>query len=211
MKESKDHLNIDLEFLDKKEPVRVAPKPEPPKGDEPNWRYYDPNIAKANSGSGEKYNWKNILIISGIVLFFGWVIFSNSGNSNSPSSSTGASSNTNSANNVVTGQYMCSQYNHNRAGELEPSKSQEAALKSEESSLSLEGNRLSTEKDQLQNEYVDQSDQNSIDTHNAAVDDLNSRLASYRYRLTQHSQAIDAYNIKVGVYNNFLIKNCTTQ
>lgn len=28
MKELKDHLNIDLEFLDKKEPVRVAQKQE---------------------------------------------------------------------------------------------------------------------------------------------------------------------------------------
>ena len=29
MKDPKDHLNIDLDFLDKKEPIRVAPKPEP--------------------------------------------------------------------------------------------------------------------------------------------------------------------------------------
>lgn len=205
MKESKDHINIDLEFLDRKAPPRVTSKPDSHTG--------QTSGASTPISTGYAYNWKNILIIGGIILFLGWAISSGSGNSNSaqpsPNTSNYEIANPNPDNNVSTGQYMCSQYNHNRAGELEPSTSQESTLKSEEVSLPLEGDRLSAEKDQLQNEYVDESDQYSIDTHNAAIDDLNSRLASYRYRLTQHSRSIDAYNAKVEVYNNYLIHNCT--
>ena len=58
MKESKDHLDIDLEFLDKKEPLRVAPKP-----------HEQTSSTSKSPSTGSKYNWKNILIIGGIVLF----------------------------------------------------------------------------------------------------------------------------------------------
>lgn len=80
MKDDKKHLDIDLEFLDKKD----SSKPKPPK---------DSSKDSVKSGSdqvsnpdvettGSKYNWKNILIIGGVVLFFGWAIFSGSNSSN---------------------------------------------------------------------------------------------------------------------------------
>ena len=63
MKESKDHLDIDLEFLDKKEPLRVAPKKKKKKPHE------QTSSTSKSPSTGSKYNWKNILIIGGIVLF----------------------------------------------------------------------------------------------------------------------------------------------
>ncbi len=68
MKDDKKHLDIDLEFLDKK---GSSPKPKTP------------------ADVASKYNWKNILIIGGVILFFGWLIFStNNSNTNSTSTST---------------------------------------------------------------------------------------------------------------------------
>jgi hypothetical protein len=209
MKEPKDHLNIDLDFLDKKEPVRVAPpKPEPPKGSEPNWRYYDPNKAKANSGSGKKYNWKNILIIGGIVLFFGWVIFSGSG------SSTSTSTSDTSGNNVLSegGQtFSCSDYNYNRAVQLKPSSATGAQLASESNSLDNRIAANKAEKTRIDAMYVDQSDLAAIDSYNASVDSYNSERAALISETSDWDAKNKAFNSQIDTYNNFLDANCSPQ
>lgn len=93
MKDDKKHLNIDLEFLDKKDSVKSQPSVD---GETSN-KNSTPASSVSTSGStpsntpvdtGYKYNWKNILIIGGIVLFFGWAIFSGSSSNNTVSDST---------------------------------------------------------------------------------------------------------------------------
>ena len=89
MKDDKKHLNIDLDFLDKKD-GKDAPKTKPAK--ETNASSDDhttpPPTPEVETVTSEyKYNWKNILIIGGIVVFFGWAIFSGS-NSNTNSTYT---------------------------------------------------------------------------------------------------------------------------
>lgn len=211
MKDSKEHLDIDLEFLDKKE----APKTAPTHNASSSTGHSSSAPTAAPVSSGYKYNWKNILIIGGIVLFFGWAMFSGS-DSSSPSTSTGTS-NTNSYTNtsnsnggiLTGGQYRCSQYDHDRAGQLEPSVSEGNALDAKTDQLSRESNQLDSEKSTIENEYVDESSQWSIDQHNAKIDDYNSRLQSYQYRAKSHQSDIDAFNARVQTYNNYLTANCT--
>lgn len=83
MEDDKKHLDIDLEFLDKND----SAKPKPSKDDsssskDPAKSGSDPVSNPEIETTGNKYNWKNILIISGIILFFGWAIFSGSNSSN---------------------------------------------------------------------------------------------------------------------------------
>ena len=90
MKDSKDHLDIDLEFLDKKDAAKPKPtasdaspiKDSTPAGSAPASK---PHVETVDTDY--KYNWKNILIIGGIILFFGWAIFS--GSSDTPTTHTG--------------------------------------------------------------------------------------------------------------------------
>lgn len=207
MKEPKDHLDIDLEFLDKKDPVRVAPKSESNAG--------QTSTTPKSASTEHKYNYKNILIIGGVILFFGWAIFSGS-DSSSPSTPTGAS-NTNTYNNISNssdmiltgGQYRCSQYNHDRAGQLEPGVAEGNDLDAKTDQLSSEGTRLDSEKYDIENEHVNESSQWSINQHNTKIDDYNSRLQSYQYRDRSHQNDIDAYNARVQTYNNYLTANCT--
>jgi len=110
---------------------------------------------------------------------------------------------------IATGQYRCSQYHHNRAGELEPAASVGSTLDAKTKSLSAEINRMDSEKYDLENEYVDEYDQWSIDQHNERIDDYNSSLQSYQTRTRMHQANIDSYNARVEAHNNYLIANCT--
>ncbi len=209
MKESKDHLNIDLEFLDKKDHVRVALKQETPKGSEPNWRYYDANKAKANSGSGKKYNWKNILIIGGVVLFFGWVIFSDSNSSSTPSSSSYTPSTQNSDGTVVRGDYRCSSYYASQVDNLAPTDS-ESSITIAQNSLDQRSTYLDNLKSEIDNSSVNNySSQYEIDNYNQQVDDYNAKLASYKRDATSLSSRIDTFNAQVQAHNNYLMAHCT--
>src|SRR3989344_3520645 len=155
MKEPKDHLNIDLEFLDKKEPVRVAPKP-------------DSNTTQASNSptstpSDRKYNWKNILIIGGVVLFFGWIIFSDDSSSSNSAANTNTytapASSQASSDDLMIGQYSCSRYHYDQAVALDPDES-EQQIENARIALETRTNSLERIKNQIDSSYVnDYSDQ----------------------------------------------------
>ena len=196
MKESKDHLDIDLEFLDKKEPLRVAPKP-----------HEQTSSTSKSPSTGRKYNWKNILIIVGIVLFFGWVILSESGSSST-------SSDPIYSNNLLSegGQtFRCSDSNYDRAMALKPSVSLGAQLANESDSLDSRIAANKSEKVAIENMYVDENDEYEVDNYNSRVDSYNSerqRLITASNSWDQRSKAFDA---SIDTYNNFLDTNCTPQ
>lgn len=183
------------------------------------------NEAKTKNGKGKPVlgdaklpkpsKWRKNIMVTAVVIFGVWILVASSDNSGAPTAQYTPPPSTNSYNSpssndsVVTGTYRCSQYNHNRAGELEPTASDQASLKADESYLNTRSNSLDSEKSQLENEYVDESDQDSIDTHNAKVDAFNVRLQQWRNKAKANSGAIDAYNVKVQTYNNFLTSNCT--
>lgn len=199
MKDQKEHIDIDLEFLDKKEPIRVAPKkPEPLKANE------------SKAGDTRKYNWKNILIISGVVLFFGWVIFSGSSDSNSNSAYTPT---TNSNNLLAEGgnTFRCSDSNYDRAMQLKPSASIGAQLAIESSSLDTRISASKAEKTALDSMYVDENDQYAIDSYNARVDSYNSERTSLISESNNWDARHTAFDNQIDTYNNFLDTNCTQQ
>ena len=205
MKEPKDHLNIDLEFLDKKESVRVAPKPESNAGQ-------TSSTPKVPS-TGTKYNWKNILIIGGIVLFFGWVIFSDDSGSSSTTNTytppvSGQTTN-GSGDNVRLGEYSCSRYHYNQAVALDPDET-EQQIESATNAFEYRTNSLERLKDEIDSSYVnDYSSQWEIDEYNEMVDEYNSLLPAYKRDLANLDSRIDRYNAQIQKHNNYLVTNCT--
>lgn len=216
MKETRNHLNIDLEFLDKKETTKNIPKTESPKGNEPNWRYYEPKKTNPspNPNPVKEYNWKNILIIGGVIIFFGWAIFSNNDSSSSTSNNTytppAQTLNIDSKDDtVIRGQYRCSSYNASRADALEPSES-ESTISNEQNTIEQRSTYLENLKKEIDNSYVNEySEQYEIDSYNQKVDDYNSKLASYKRDAASLDSRIDKFNNQVNARNNYLMNNCT--
>lgn len=207
MKNDKEHLNIDLEFLDKKEAPKVAPKLHESNGQTPH--------TSTPVSTGYKYNWKNILIIGGIVLFIGWAMFSNSDGSSSPTTSNNSyapsaqTTNSNSDDTVVRGQYRCSSYNASQADALAPSES-ESTISSAQNALEQRSTYLENLKSEIDGSYVNEySSQYEIDNYNQKVDDYNSELASYKRDAASMSSRIDRFNSQVEAHNSYLINHCT--
>ena len=207
MKE-KDHLNIDLEFLDKKE----TPKARPPSSVERS----DTSQAStpAPVSSGYKYNWKNILIIGGIVLFIGWAIFSDGGESSSSATNTytppaSSQSFNGDDDNVMVGEYSCSRYHYNQAVALEPDES-EQQIDIASSALEYRTNALERLKAEIDSSYVnDYSPQWEIDEFNEKVDEYNSLLPVYKRDVSALDSRINRYNAQIQTHNNYLVANCT--
>lgn len=208
MKNSKEHLDIDLDFLDKKEPINVAPKKD------------SGNTGSGSTSSvpiGQKYNWKKIILVGGGILVFIWIIAASSNDSTSTSSSSNSTYtpstqtsgyNTNS-DTVIRGDYRCSSYEASRVDALNPTES-EATLTIAQNSLKQRSDYLDTLKSEIDNSYVNQySEQWEIDDYNQKVDQYNSLLASYKRDAASMSSRIDQFNTQVETHNNYLSAHCT--
>jgi hypothetical protein len=212
MKNDKEHLKIDLDFLDKKETSHVAtPKTPPPSSTA---SHTPPPVKPTTTPvtTGYKYNWKNILIIGGIILFFGWAIFSDSGSSTdssyTPTTQTSGYSNSDD-DTVNVGEYSCSRYHYNQAVALDPDET-EQQIESSSSAFEYRTNRLENLKDEIDNSYVnDYSAQWEIDEYNEMIDEYNSLLPAYKRDLAALDARIDRYNAQIQTHNNYLIANCT--
>jgi len=227
MKKDNDYLNIDLEFLDKKKPTQDIPK-------QSNTGQTPPVLTPVSTGY--KYNWKNILIISGIILFIGWVLFSDdSGSSSSsnntpppPSKTSNYGSNTGSAgpstntappaktsdnsvsdDNVDVGEYSCSRYHYDQAVLLDPDETEEQ-IESARIAYDSKERTLNNLKNKIDNSYVNEySYQWEIDDYNEDVDRYNSLLSTYKRDLAVFNARIDKYNAQIQKHNNYLMTNCT--
>lgn len=199
MSDQKEHLKIDMDFLDKKEPVRVAPKQEHPKTPETS---STPKQPASEIPTDTQYNWKKILIVGGIIVFFLWAIFSGSSDDSSSSSTTSNStySDTSSGSTFTdeSGQtFRCSDYNYDRAMALKPSATESAALDARVSASN-------SAREEIDDMYVDEYDQDSIDSYNEAVDDFN-------FRNNRLKADLAAWDTKVDTYNTYLDDHCTPQ
>lgn len=205
MKDPKNHLDIDLEFLDKKEQAKVAPKPSESTG-------HTSHTANPVT-TGYKYNWKNILIIGGIILFFGWAIFSNSDSSSTSNSTYTPPAGTNSNNLLSEGgqTFRCSDSNYDRAMQLKPSATLGAQLGTESDNLDRRIAANKAEKTALDGMYVDESDQYAIDSYNSRVDAYNAERARLIPAVQSWTQRHDAFDAQIDTYNNFLDANCSPQ
>jgi len=206
MKEPNDHLNIDLDFLDKKEPVRVAKKPDFEPGKTPT------SSSSALAPTGAKWNWKNILIIGSVVLFFGWAIFSDSSDSSSGSSYTPTTSE--NSNNVVSegGQtFRCSDSDYDRAMQLKPSLTLGAQLASESGTLDSQIAASKAEKTDIENTYVDEDNEYEVDAYNEKVDAYNIERQRLITAGDSWDQRHSAFGKQIDAYNNYLDVNCRPQ
>ena len=206
MKNDKPHLDIDLEFLDKKD----HPRPTAPKQAEAGQAAPTPTPVS----TGYKYNWKNILIIGGIVLFIGWAMFSSDDGSSSSSTTNtytppAQTSNYSDDDSVMVGEYSCSRYHYNQAVALDPDET-EQQIESARSALEYRTNRLENLKSEIDNSYVnDYSAQWEIDEYNEKVDEYNSLLPAYKRDLASLDSRIDTYNAQIQRHNNYLVATCT--
>jgi len=215
MKNDKEHLNIDLDFLKKKDAPHVATPKAPPINSTAS--HTPPHPVRSTTtpvSTGYKYNWKNILIIGGIVLFFGWAIFSDDGSSSSSTTNTynppaNGQSSGGGEDNIRLGEYSCSRYHYNQAVALDPNET-EQQIESASSAFEYRTNALERLKDEIDNSYInDYSDQWEIDDYNAKVDEYNSKLPAYKRDLANLDSRIDIYNSQIQKHNNYLVANCT--
>jgi len=213
MKDDKKHLDIDLDFLDKKETPHVAPAKTSPTS---SMGSHTPPPVKPTTtpvSTGYKYNWKNILIIGGIVLFFGWAIFSDSGDSSSSSSNTYTPSELGSNNLLSEGgqTFRCSDSNYDRAMQLRPSASLGAQLANESDTLDAQIAANKSEGNTLDGMYVDEYDQSSIDNYNYRVNRYNTERQKLINAVNSWQARSNTFDRSIDTYNNFLDTNCSPQ
>lgn len=187
-----DHLKFDTDFLDKDLPKKTG------------------IASSADFLLAKKYNWKKILIISGVVLFFGWAIFSGSGDSTSNSTYTSTTSSNDTQLFSEDGKtFSCTNSNYDKALQLKPNTSTNIQLSTELDSLNARIDANKADEDQIDAMHVDESDQYAIDNYNSRVEDYNTERESLLSDLTNWKQRHDVFSSQVDAYNNFLDTNCT--
>jgi len=216
MTDNKQHIDIDLEFLDKNSKRRSQSI-----HDKTRKNTHTPKLQLSKSQI------KKYLIIGGVIIFFGWAIFSDDGSSSNstkikptqsqtqnitPTKGTSFNKslvNTEEEEYMILGEYRCLMYHYNKAGELEPSKSKEASLESERIRIDNKGRELEKFALEIENMYVDEYSQWSVDNYNSKLNSYNRQFSTYESDYKKFQYDIDSYNNKVIVYNNYLENNCT--
>jgi hypothetical protein len=202
--DNKDKIKLDFDFLEKDAPEAGSHKRVPVKNSESATR----GVSKPFKLSDGAKKWLTGFAVVGVLIFIG-ALSDDSSTSTSNTSGTSVTASQNDDDLIQTGEYMCSRYHHGKAGELEPSNSEEAALDSKTNQLQAESDSLDSERYEIENMYVDQYSQWSIDQYNNRIDNFNTDLESYQFRAQMHDRSIDNYNARVQTYNNYLIANCT--
>lgn len=202
MKQDKQHLDIDLEFLDK-----TSSKKEEPIRDETR-----KNTA-AQKFKLSKSQIKKYLIIGGIVIFFGWVIFSEDSSTTNTNTGSYATPNvtqtSSNSDTVVVGEYTCSRYHYNQAVALDPDET-ESQMTAAQNALEYRANALERLQNEIESSYVnDYSSQWEIDQYNEMVDEYNSKLPAYKRDAASLDSRVDRYNAQIATHNNYLKNNCT--
>jgi hypothetical protein len=200
--EDKDKINFDLNFLDEntKEKPKQTPKQKSGDSKDPNWVYHKdtPKEKTLNSDSGgmsdSVISWAWVI---GIALLF--IVIGSFSDDSGTSSTSSTPTNTASSGHTFTsgsGQtFSCSDYNYDKAIAMRPTDAESTAL----------DNRVSaseTSRAAIEDMYVDEYDQDSLDTYNAAVDNFN-------YRNNRLKSDLAAFDAKVDAYNNYLDAHCT--
>lgn len=180
------HLQVDLEFLDKDEPVHAKA----------------PETTSRPPSNPTKYNWKGILIAVGVVIIIGAI-------SDSGSSTKSSSSSNSQTDSVSVGNYHCSSYNKSQADALNPTDVESRQLDAETQNLKDRAAAIKVSSDQIDSMTVDNTDQDSLDYYNQQVNIHNAKLDTYKTDAASHEAKIANYNTRVEKYNNYLDAHCT--
>lgn len=193
MQDNKEHLNVDLGFLDEAKPQE----------------------AQVKAASTYKVNWRNIAIIGGLIIAgVAWIGLSDnsSGDRNTvpapySTPSTYQAPVTGSTSNVSNGDFRCSSYDSSQADSMTPKNAYE--ITQEEDDLKRKSTSLESLKAQIDSSGVNgYSDQYAIDNYNAMVSRYNAELSAFRSEYTSHQTRVDIYNQQVQARNDYLEAHC---
>lgn len=218
MKKSKDHLHIDLDFLDKKESLRATPKVKKEDSHVPDLESVSSdmdNLHLKNDKPDKGKNVKIIYIIIGIVLFL--YIFSapanKSGNSGSSSTSSSNSTYTPTNNSSLMSDggrtFSCSDSNYDRALELKPSSGTQLGQELDALNTRIDANKSARTK--IEATAVDNTNQSSLDNYNYMVDSYNAERTKLISDMANWQQKTDSFDRQIDAYNNYLDTNCSPQ
>jgi hypothetical protein len=186
MQNDKDRLDIDLGFLEQARPRE----------------------AETKAVSKYKFNWRNIIVIVGIIggLFI-WGSMSDNTSSSRTSHSTYTPPASNSGNTVSNGQFRCSSYDSQQADLLSPAN--EFEIQNEAANLKQRGDELDALSYQIKTSTVNQSSpQYLIDSYNGMIDSYNYKLTAYKTDSSTHEQKLGTFNAQVEAHNNYLVAHC---
>jgi len=193
-----DHLDFNTDFLNN---AKTSPKS---RVDSP----------KPSGGSGggkdtlKKWGW-GIAIVVGIIFLSS--IFDDSGSSSSSTSTYTPPATQATGNNTFTynGQtFICSDYHYDKAIALRPNATLSTQIDNEASAFETRLNTLKLERTRLDNMYVDEYDQDSLDTYNAAVDSFNYKNNKYKSDVANFTSRTETFDRQIDTYNNYLDANC---
>ena len=191
MKDSKEHLNIELNFLDKEEHVRAVSKARTEKSGGVSGNSKRKPI---KTTTGVKYNWNVIVIVGVVILFIGGIIFSENTPTSTHSNTNYSSTNTNTFRNENGESFRCSDYHYDHAMILQPSASESITLDARIRAIEIESQ-------QIDNMYVNRYSQSSVRQYNTAVDNFN-------YKNNKLQTDIAIWNRNVDAFNSYLDNNC---
>jgi hypothetical protein len=199
MQNDKKHLDVDLGFLDE------AKRPE----------------AQVKAVSAYKVNWRNILVIGGlIVAVIGWITFNDDSSPRRSMPTPGASAPTyqsqppahqppvaDDSSATSNGQFSCSQSDSRQADLLMPTN--QGQIEQEEQELDSRSRALNALKFQIDASNVNQdSDQFEIDSYNEMIERYNAELTSVKSAYASHQANIDYFNQQIQAHNNYLLTHC---
>jgi len=186
MKKDKEHLNVDLGFLDEAKPPEV----------------------KTKAASAYKVNWRSIATIGVLAIaIVGWIYLSDNSSPSKPTPNTYSPPVVNDAGTVKNGQYNCSREDSRQVDLMLPTN--ELQISQEEKELKQRDEALDALKQRIDMSSVTQySDQATIDLYNTMVSQYNAQLTAFQTDYAAHQARIDAYNRRVQERNNYLVAHC---
>jgi hypothetical protein len=221
MAQDKEHLNIDLSFLD--EPPEkgnsIKKKQSFPESQSSLKQRFSTNRKKSVSSknpTGKQTNdsasvwlWGILIVVVILGSIFSDDTPSKASSNVRNSTSSRVRQSSNSDDTVVVGEYRCRRSHSNRLRQLNPDES-EAQIDSARSILNGKGNELDYLKKMIDTSNVSPySSQYEINEYNDSVQKLKAKIQRYNQKNSEFNKRIKKYNKQVKVRNNYLKTNCS--
>ncbi|MFI5305209.1 MAG: hypothetical protein ACHQYP_10505 [Nitrospiria bacterium] len=228
MPEKKQHLKINLDFLDRESST--------PEIDTIIQKKSVPETPHKVKFEFDWLNWTTLLLIIGLVVYFVWT----SNNKSNVNTKTGVESGPTvnpdqkdkepnipappfeqkdlptsnqsqpASDTVDVGEFRCSRYNYNQAVAFNPNEKEKTQLTIEQRTLERRAANIDELKGRIDSTSInEESSQYSVEEYNQLVNEYNAALATYKKMANTFNMKIDKFNSQVEAHNDYLTKNCT--
>lgn len=228
-------INLDTDFLDEDDDLLSKNKWNSNKNDysyRSLWDKEDVNQKSSNKDAKKTYGFGHVfgglVIIVVVIALFGWfddkpkptitptnykidtgkIDFSTKDTKKTTTTTSKSTSNSNE-DDVITGQFSCSSYNHDEAGRLSPSTFDKAEIDRKLAELNTMDSWIDDIEGEINSFRLNKSSQYSVNTYNGKIDTYNSLISKRKAKYSEYENLLDSYNASVDKYNSFLEKNCT--